>query len=204
MIPPVVSVTIVATTLAAASNVVAQQVEHRDTEQQFFVSFPELFRFTLCNLILSPPNFYWQHFLERFFPARKHPSGKYHALPQHVDGIELDSMRETASDSETNVPTNLNWKNTAIKWFVDCITMGALLNTIAFLIVMGVLKGRTIGEIGTALRTETFSIIFASYKLWPLASVVNFTLIPVDKRVIFLSAVGLVWGIYLSFMAAKQ
>lgn len=51
---------------------------------------------------------------------------------------------------------------------------------------------------------ETFPIIFASYKIWPLASVVNFALIPVEKRIVFLSAVGLLWGIYLSLTAAKQ
>jgi hypothetical protein len=51
---------------------------------------------------------------------------------------------------------------------------------------------------------DLFPIIFASYKIWPLASVVNFTLIPVEKRIVFLSLVGLVWGIFLSLTAAKQ
>ncbi|GIZ49506.1 hypothetical protein CKM354_001253600 [Cercospora kikuchii] len=206
MLPPVVSATLIATALAAASNVLAQQVEHRDGEEHSFLSFPELLQFTICNLLLSPPNFYWQHFLERSFPARKLPSEKYDVLPQHEDGIELDKMPGTASetDVDSNVSPKLNWKNTAIKWFIDCITMGALLNTVAFLIVMGLLKGRTIAQIGTAIRTETFPIIFASYKIWPLASVVNFTLIPVEKRIVFLSAVGLLWGIYMSFMAARQ
>lgn len=123
--------------------------------QHSFLSFPELLQFTICNLLLSPPNFYWQHFLERSFPARKLPSEKYDVLPQHEDGIELDKMPGTASetDVDSNVSPKLNWKNTAIKWFIDCITMGALLNTVAFLIVMGLLKGRTIEQIGTAIRT---------------------------------------------------
>jgi hypothetical protein len=51
---------------------------------------------------------------------------------------------------------------------------------------------------------DLFPIIFASYKIWPLASVVNFTLIPVERRIVFLSLVGLVWGIFLSLTAAKQ
>lgn len=33
MLPPVVSATLIATALAAASNVLAQQVEHRDNEE---------------------------------------------------------------------------------------------------------------------------------------------------------------------------
>lgn len=51
---------------------------------------------------------------------------------------------------------------------------------------------------------ETLPIIFASYKIWPLASVVNFAFVPVEKRIVFLSAVGLGWGIYMSLMAARQ
>jgi hypothetical protein len=54
------------------------------------------------------------------------------------------------------------------------------------------------------LLQDTFPIIYASYKIWPLASVVNFALIPVEKRIVFLSLVGLIWGIFLSLTAAKQ
>lgn len=41
-----------------------------------------------------------------------------------------------------------------------------------------------------------------SYKIWPIASVVSFALIPVEKRVLFLSFVGVLWGIYMSLVAA--
>ena len=51
---------------------------------------------------------------------------------------------------------------------------------------------------------DTFPILYASYKIWPLASIVNFAFIPVEKRIVFLSAVGLVWGVFLSLTAAKQ
>lgn len=51
---------------------------------------------------------------------------------------------------------------------------------------------------------STFSIIYASYTIWPLASIVNFSLIRVEKRIVFLSLVGLVWGIFLSLTASKQ
>lgn len=51
---------------------------------------------------------------------------------------------------------------------------------------------------------DTIPIIVAGYKIWPLASIVSFSLIPVEKRIVFLSAVGLVWGIYMSLVAARQ
>lgn len=46
-------------------------------------------------------------------------------------------------------------------------------------------------------------IIIDGYKIWPVASVVNFVWIPVERRIVFLNFVGLLWGIYLSIVAAR-
>lgn len=46
-------------------------------------------------------------------------------------------------------------------------------------------------------------IIVAGYKMWPIASIISFTFIPVRRRIVFLSFVGLLWGIYMSLVAAK-
>lgn len=45
-----------------------------------------------------------------------------------------------------------DWRNTFAKWFIDCMTAGAVLNTLAFLIVMGVLKGHESNVIMVAIR----------------------------------------------------
>lgn len=99
--------------------------------------------------------------------------------------------------------TKLNWRNTMTKWFIDCITLGAIFNTVAFLLLMGVLKAKPLPDIVDTIRSETIPIIVAGYKIWPIASIVSFSLIPVEKRIVFLSGVGLVWGIYLSLVAAE-
>lgn len=100
--------------------------------------------------------------------------------------------------------SRLDWRNTALKWVVDCITVGALLNTVVFLALTGLLKGRTFFQIGEAVKTDTIPIIVESYKIWPVASVINFVFVPVEKRIVFLSAVGLGWGVYMSLVAARQ
>lgn len=46
-------------------------------------------------------------------------------------------------------------------------------------------------------------IYWAGLKLWPAVSLISFTLIPVEKRVVFGSIVGVAWGIFLSLQAAK-
>jgi len=47
----------------------------------------------------------------------------------------------------------LSVKNTLTKWFIDCITVGALLNTVVFLMLMGLMKGRSPTQICAAIRS---------------------------------------------------
>ncbi|THW29929.1 hypothetical protein D6D23_00554 [Aureobasidium pullulans] len=205
MLSPIVSSTLQATAIAAASNVIAQLLEQRSKQQApTTVSAADLLRFVIFTLLTAPPNYLWQHALERVFPGRKPIDSTKTVLPRYEIREHDELLGEDVLQQEEESETKLDWKNTMIKWFVDCMTLGALLNTAAFLILMGIMKGRSPGEIGTALRTDTFPIIYASYKIWPLASIVNFAFIPVEKRIVFLSAVGLVWGVFLSLTAAKQ
>lgn len=50
---------------------------------------------------------------------------------------------------------------------------------------------------------KSIPIIVAGYKIWPLASIVSFSFVPVEKRVVFLSFIGFLWGIYMSLQAAR-
>lgn len=52
-------------------------------------------------------------------------------------------------------------------------------------------------------QQQTIPMIVAGYKIWPLASIISFTFIPVHRRIVFLSFIGLIWGIYLSLVAAR-
>lgn len=61
------------------------------------------------------------------------------------------------------------------------------------------LKARTKAD----FAKETLPIIVSSYKIWPLASIINFVFVPAEKRLVFLSGIGLLWGIYMSLLAAS-
>jgi hypothetical protein len=43
--------------------------------------------------------------------------------------------------------------------------------------------------------------MIAGFKLWPFVSVLNFTLVPVDQRLLVASLFGVVWAVYLSLMS---
>ena len=44
--------------------------------------------------------------------------------------------------------------------------------------------------------------MIAGYKLWPAVSLLNYTVVPMENRVVVGSLVGLGWGIYLAMRSA--
>jgi hypothetical protein len=170
----------------------------------------DLIRFIVLHLCTAPPNYKWQELLERVFPARPEANDDPSTLlPRHRD-TEKSSEAGRASEDAKSTPWRpkrsagqLNYRNTCIKWFIDCITIGALMNTTAFLVIMGLLKGQTWEHITNNLRNETLTIIFNGYKLWPIASVISFSFVPVERRILFFSCVGLCWNVYMTLVAAR-
>lgn len=80
-----------------------------------------------------------------------------------------------------------------MKWFIDCMTLGAVVNTVIFIAGMGLLKGQSRDQIVANVKGQTIPIIMNSYKLWPVVSIINFAFIPVEKRIVFLSSIGELW-----------
>ncbi|RSL71477.1 hypothetical protein CEP54_001283 [Fusarium duplospermum] len=205
---PIVAATLQAAALSTASNVLAQLIEARQQNRAVTLDLLPLLRFVTLTLITAPPNYHWQQFLERTFPA--YPSGRPQErigdiemtpaedAPELKEGYE-ERMAEVNRDREPK----FSMKNTLTKWFVDCISAGAIMNTVAFLIIMGVLKGQASSQIWSNIKTETIPIIVAGYKIWPIASIISFSFIPVHRRIVFLSFIGLLWGIYMSLVASR-
>ena len=97
----------------------------------------ELLRFIALHLITAPPNYKWQEFLEYCLPARGSTSAHaYTSIPlaerDEEGGIEKDRDSNVGDDEEDleegggrkKQRGKLNLRNTAIKWFIDCITLG--------------------------------------------------------------------------------
>ncbi|KAL7784365.1 hypothetical protein V8C37DRAFT_395962 [Trichoderma ceciliae] len=207
---PIMTATLQAAALSTASNFCAQFIETYWNNSIFHLDVIQLIRFIVYTFITAPPNYLWQQFLEKSLPA--HPSTQQ--LHDHGGkDIELKAMEEAAaassigegtqSQSEGTSQSKFSLRNTLAKWFIDCITAGAIMNTVAFLVVMGILKGQPVVQISSNIKTETIPIIIAGYKIWPIASIVSFSFIPVHRRIVFLSCIGLLWGIYISLVAAR-
>lgn len=161
--------TMQAVSLSAASNVAAQIIEMYRTEVSLqqehdpsstaptdegklqgprALDFLQLGRFVLLSVLTCPPNYQWQVLLERWFPGYARTSS---ASDKPKDERDVEKGVAGQAENASGKP-KLNLRNTLIKWFLDCMTVGALLNTVAFLVLMGLMKGQDMGMIGQSLR----------------------------------------------------
>jgi hypothetical protein len=182
--------------LAAISNAFSKQPVNFD--------FVEFLRFVLCAALTTPPNYYWQGWLERKWPGYE-PSATPWPPKDDIELAEKGQSDKVAEKEKEQRPTKpkLNKKNTLIKWFVDCITVGALVNTVAFLLIISVLKGMDMATVREKIRDETIPIIVAGYRVWPIASIIGFTVVQWERRIVFFSCIGLFWGVYMSLISAR-
>jgi protein Mpv17 len=51
---------------------------------------------------------------------------------------------------------------------------------------------------------DFWPLAISGLKLWPLVSLLNLTVVPVNRRVIVGSLVGLFWGIYISLIISDD
>lgn len=70
--------------------------------------------------------------------------------------------------------------------------------------IMAGLRGASLEEAWNLVQQEFWPLIYAGTKLWPLVSLVNFTVLEsVEARNLLGSLAGMAWGVYLSLVAAN-
>jgi len=201
MASAVVQATLQSCVLTATSNIFAQCITAYRTGSSYTIDWVPVFQFVLFTALNCPPNFIWQQFLESVFPGQTvQPSKSAIKAAATNDEKELD--REQASHEL--VESKLHIPNTAIKFVLDQ-TVGAALNTLAFILAMAAFKGANWNQALQLARQDFWPLIFAGWKLWPLISFVNYTLVKtVQTRTLIGSLAGMGWGIYLSLVAGGR
>ncbi|PSN74106.1 integral membrane protein-like protein [Corynespora cassiicola Philippines] len=202
-LPPVVAASLSAVAIDCCSNIIAQRLRAWNNEVPFVFDRVLFFQMAFLVAVTAPVNYHWQNWLERAFPGWKTVKKTREAVGDDEEkGAFLKDDGEDKKMIEEEVRVR-NWFNIFRKWFTDCITMGALLNTTMFLVIMGLLKGKTGSMIMTDIKNEELKIIWDSYKVWPIANFFSTTYCPVERRIVFLSFCGLLWNIYLTLVAAR-
>lgn len=108
----------------------------------------DFLRFVILAFITTPPNYKWQQLLERHFPAYDKQTQVSLPLTRR-DAKERDEDNEV----ETEPKRKLSIRNTLAKWFIDCMTIGALLNTVAWIVLVSLLKGQSRQQVISNVRT---------------------------------------------------
>ncbi|KAL2842230.1 hypothetical protein BJY01DRAFT_5269 [Aspergillus pseudoustus] len=91
--------------------------------------------------------------------------------------------------------------NFAMKFFLDQ-TAGGVLNIILFVVLINLLKGTSLERAWELVLEDFTPIMLARLKFRPIVSTLLYTVVPLERRVVFGSACGVIWGVYLSLYAA--
>ena len=75
--------------------------------------------------------------------------------------------------------------------------------TSIFFSYLCVTEGGRVGDVREAVTSKLPATLIASWKVWPLAHVINFGVIPLGLRVLYVNAVSTAWIAFLSMTAAK-
>ncbi|GKZ19262.1 hypothetical protein AbraCBS73388_003592 [Aspergillus brasiliensis] len=80
-------------------------------------------------------------------------------------------------------------------------TVGSVMNIVLFIVLINLLKGVGWGDVWGLVCEDFKPIMIARLKYRPVVSLLMYTVVPVDRRVVFGSACGVIWGVYLSLYA---
>jgi len=93
--------------------------------------------------------------------------------------------------------TDKSFKNVVKKLLVDQAIMAPIL-TAWFIFTFNLINLQSIGSAWKGLESVYLDVLSTNYKVWPTVQLINFAIVPLNYRVIFIQFVALFWNIYLS------
>ncbi|KAJ5229125.1 hypothetical protein N7489_009833 [Penicillium chrysogenum] len=205
----------VRTFYAACSNM----TELTKSQAPFTLNTPALLQFLGYGLLIVAPNFYWQRALEaRYpgFPTRAELSNAFSVRslksllsPRSWLSLFSRSRQEDLLPSHKDKEKHVRWapraqtsglRSFVMKFFFDQ-TAASIVNLVLFVVLINLLKGETLAKSWDLVLLDFWPLMSARLKYRPVVSVLMYTVIPVDRRVVFGSACGVIWGVYLSLYA---
>jgi hypothetical protein len=174
-LPPIAIACLSALAIDSCSNVIAQRLKAWNESKPFIFDRVLFTQFAIMVVLTAPINYHWQNWLERAFPGWK--TEKQTRVVGDGDGEEEKGIMLREDGGRTVIEEEVrvrNWWNIFRKWFTDvsrgnivgrerstddmqCITMGALLNQSMFLILIGLMKGKTVALIVQDFRNVSNS-----------------------------------------------
>lgn len=101
-----------------------------------------------------------------------------------------------------NVMHLQGWWGTFIKVAIDQTTWGPFWNN-TYILLLGIMQMSKPEQIFGEMKRTTIPLIVSGLKLWPLAHLVTYGLIPVENRLLWVDLVEIIWVTILATAAAN-
>jgi len=131
-------------------------------------------KFVIFALLLTPISHYWYKLLDNLFPKN--------AKKIEATGFDTSALKKLAMDELVYDPF--------------CIVF--------FYTVIGILEGNNPSQIKQKIINLYWPTQLASWKVWPIVQLINFSVVPSHLRILFINSVSFWWGIYLQLKAGKS
>lgn len=94
-----------------------------------------------------------------------------------------------------------DWWGTVVKVAIDQSTWGPFWNN-TYILLLGIMKLDKWENIFGEMKRTTIPLIVSGLKLWPLAHIVTYGLVPVENRLLWVDLVEILWVTILATAAA--
>lgn len=207
---PLLSTAIRALFLKAGANLTAQLAArwHAQDPVPQPIDRQRILEFAVYGFFQAQLGFVWHIFLERLFPSRR-PSDAPVGPPKEKANDDEESRLSTEGTSVhlleilKSSRQGVNWWNIVAKLLLDQ-TIGMFCFLSMFLAWTNFFRVESLSEIPKIWRAKIFTIICASWLIWPWVMTLNFVLVPVEKRQLVSVCVGFCWNIVLSLLTHPE
>jgi hypothetical protein len=169
-----------------------------------------LLQFVIYGIISVPINFAWQRWMEAHYPGyptalRRWFSSSSSASSSAREGAARDDRPVIIPIKDKPVASHVDpgTRNFLVKFALDQ-TAGSVMNITLFIVCINLLKGATGAAVAERVRRDFGSIMVARLKYRPVVAALMYTIVPLDRRVVFGSLCGVVWSIYLSLHSLSR
>ncbi|EED19356.1 conserved hypothetical protein [Talaromyces stipitatus ATCC 10500] len=231
MLSPLTVTLIQSTFFNAISNILAQIIDQWHNEEPFKFNIPAFIQFITYCIIIVPINFYWQRWMEsRFpgFPSFSWSSSTTGNTTRDAAGViipiedlavkdkNIADIQPPASSSSSTLRRYWAPKKSSstrhgskgisnfFKKFLLDQTIGSVVNVWLFIVLINLLKGKDWAYTSMRVSEDMPDVMIARLKYRPLVAALMYTIIPVDRRVVFGSFCGVIWSVYLSLHSLSR
>jgi hypothetical protein len=93
-----------------------------------------------------------------------------------------------------------NKKFSTVKSVAYDQTVGATLFTTMFFSYLDKFNGKSFDQIKEGLKQKLFPTLKDNWKIWPILMAINFSIVPIQYRVLYANFWGMLWVAYLSYV----